>query len=306
MKNGFIRPIWFTTGSQINDAGYKHLSETEFHLQHAGGGVLAHIQYGGNYIGILKQELESALNESERGALVVGPQEIAAQIAGALPGTVVFALKERAMTLSPELNEVQTMGKLHRIDVDVLQPGAWTEAYALICEKLVDYELDIALIEGKTLHPQLISTQFSQDEMCIVCSPNHPLALQEKVTLRNFEQSEWMLREAGSGSREFFLRAVAPRIEHWQEAFQLNTTEAIINCVSAGLGFGCLSKLAAQTAVNDGRIKILNVPLDMKRRFWLLVHKEKYQSPLLKHFIEFCHQWHKSSDIENNSRKPLD
>ncbi|WP_112403240.1 LysR family transcriptional regulator [Vibrio diazotrophicus] len=177
---------------------------------------------------------------------------------------------------------------------------------ALICEKLVDYELDIALIEGKTLHPQLISTQFSQDEMCIVCSPNHPLALQEKVTLRDFEQSEWMLREAGSGSREFFLRVVAPRIEHWQEAFQLNTTEAIINCVSAGLGFGCLSKLAAQTAVNDGRIKILNVPLDMKRRFWLLVHKEKYQSPLLKHFIEFCHQWHKSSDIENNNRKPLD
>lgn len=136
VKNGFIRPIWFTTGSQINDAGYKHLSETEFHLQHAGGGVLAHIQYGGNYIGILKQELESALNESERGALVVGPQEIAAQIAGALPGTVVFALKERAMTLSPELNEVQKMGKLHRIDVDVLQSGAWTEAYALICEKL--------------------------------------------------------------------------------------------------------------------------------------------------------------------------
>ena len=40
------------------------------------------------------------------------------------------------MTLSPELNEVQKMGKLHRIDVDVLQPGAWTEAYALICEKL--------------------------------------------------------------------------------------------------------------------------------------------------------------------------
>ena len=135
MKNGFIRPIWFTTGSQINDAGYKHLSETEFHLQHAGGGVLAHIQYGGNYIGILKQELESALNESGEGRLWWGLQEIAAQIAGALPGTVVFALKERAMTLSQNLMKFK-MGKLHRIDVDVLQPGAWTEAYALICEKL--------------------------------------------------------------------------------------------------------------------------------------------------------------------------
>jgi len=165
---------------------------------------------------------------------------------------------------------------------------------ALICQKLVDYELDIALIEGKTLHPQLISTQFSQDEMCVVCSPSHPLATQDKVTLRDFEQSEWMLREAGSGSREFFLRAIAPRIEHWHEAFELNTTEAIINCVSAGIGFGCLSRLAAETAINDGRITALDVPLDMKRRFWLLVHKEKYQSPLLKRFIDFCHQWHQT------------
>ncbi|WP_342608138.1 LysR family transcriptional regulator [Vibrio tritonius] len=164
---------------------------------------------------------------------------------------------------------------------------------ALICQKLVDYELDIGLIEGKTIHPQLMSQQFSQDEMCVICSPAHPLALQEKVAMTDFEQSEWILREAGSGSREFFLRTVAPRIEQWHEAFELNTTEAIINCVSANLGFACLSKLAAHSAVADGRVKILNVPLDMKRRFWILVHKEKYQSPLLKHFMEFCHHWDK-------------
>lgn len=159
---------------------------------------------------------------------------------------------------------------------------------ALICEKLVDYELDIALIEGKTLHPDLLSQQFSEDEMCIICSPSHPLASHSVIALSDFEQSQWILREAGSGSREFFLRVVAPRIEQWQETFELNTTEALINCVSAGLGFGCLSKLAAEAAINDGRVKVLNVPLDMKRRFWLLVHKEKYRSPLLQRFIDFC------------------
>jgi len=166
---------------------------------------------------------------------------------------------------------------------------------ALICQKLIDYELDIALIEGKTLHPDLISTQFSQDEMCIICSPNASFATQEMVSLSNFEHSEWLLREAGSGSREFFLRVVAPRIEHWHEAFELNTTESIINSVSAGIGFACLSKLAAHAAIHDGRVKIVNVPLDMKRRFWVLIHKEKYQSPSLKRFIQFCFEWDHSS-----------
>ncbi|MFM2589075.1 LysR family transcriptional regulator [Vibrio sp. TBV020] len=164
---------------------------------------------------------------------------------------------------------------------------------ALICEKLIDYELDLALIEGKTLHPELISTQFSEDEMCIVCAPSEPLASLERLTIGDLENSDWILREPGSGSREFFLRAIAPRIEHWQESFQLNTTEALINSVSAGLGLGCLSKLSAEPAINDGRVIELELPLDMKRRFWLLVHKEKYQSPLLKTFIEYCHQWRK-------------
>jgi DNA-binding transcriptional LysR family regulator len=164
---------------------------------------------------------------------------------------------------------------------------------ALICEKLVDYELDLALIEGKTLHPQLISTQFSDDEMCVVCAPNHPLAKQSNIIVGELENSDWILREPGSGSREFFLRVIAPRIEQWQESFQLNTTEALLNSVSAGLGLGCLSKLAAEPALHDGRVVELRLPLDMKRRFWLLVHKEKYQSPLLKAFIEYCHQWRK-------------
>ncbi|MGF1908838.1 LysR family transcriptional regulator [Vibrio kasasachensis] len=162
---------------------------------------------------------------------------------------------------------------------------------ALICQKLVDYELDLALIEGKTLHPELISTQFSQDEMCIICSPNSPLAKLATPTVGDLENSDWILREPGSGSREFFLRAIAPRIEQWQEAFQLNTTEALINCVSAELGLACLSRLAAKAAMEDGRVVSIELPLDMKRRFWLLVHKEKYQNPLLKTFIDYCYQW---------------
>ena len=162
---------------------------------------------------------------------------------------------------------------------------------ALICEKLIDYELDLALIEGKTLHPQLISTQFGQDEMCVIFAPDSPFAKSPQLPIGELENSEWILREPGSGSREFFLRVIAPRLEHWQEAFQLNTTEALINSVSAGLGLGCLSRLSAEPAIRSGRVVELTLPLDMKRRFWLLVHKEKYQSPLLKSFIDFCHNW---------------
>ncbi|PKG78590.1 LysR family transcriptional regulator [Shewanella sp. Actino-trap-3] len=166
----------------------------------------------------------------------------------------------------------------------------------LICQKLLDYELDIGLIEGKSHYPELIASQFSHDEMCIIAASHLPISQQTQWKFNDLERSEWVLREAGSGSREFFLRTIAPQIESWHEVFELNTTEALINSVAAGLGLGCLSTLAAQYAINDGRVTQLSLPkatdnIDMQRPFWLMVHKDKYHSPLLKSFIEFCHQW---------------
>lgn len=161
---------------------------------------------------------------------------------------------------------------------------------ALICQKLLDFELDIALIEGQSHHPDLISTVFDHDEMCVIAAPSQPLSWKQNVSISDLSNSEWVLRESGSGSRTFFLRSVAPHLENWRESFELNTTESLINCVAAGLGFACLSSLAAQYALNDGRVREVNLSINMQRQFWLVIHKSKYENPLLKQFINFCHQ----------------
>jgi len=160
---------------------------------------------------------------------------------------------------------------------------------ALICQKLIDYELDIGLVEGKVDQTEISSCAFSKDEMCIICPPHHPLANISASGIDELENENWVLREAGSGSREFFVTKIAPQLENWHESFQLNTTESLINSVSAGLGLGCLSSLSARHAIQDGRVCAIDLPIDMSRQLWILLHKEKYQSPLLKQFIEFCH-----------------
>lgn len=162
---------------------------------------------------------------------------------------------------------------------------------AQICHKLNEFELDIGLVEGKVQQDNLVTEPWLDDEMVVACHPSHPLTLINNLRLVDLENSEWVLREPGSGTREFFLNRISPRLEKWHQAFELNTTEAIINCVAANLGITCLSKLAIQHAVNDNRLVILNLPLDMRRQYWLLFHKEKYQSPLLKLFLNFCQKW---------------
>ncbi|MGB1977860.1 MAG: LysR substrate-binding domain-containing protein, partial [Pseudoalteromonas tetraodonis] len=129
----------------------------------------------------------------------------------------------------------------------------------LICQKLRDFELDIALIEGHAQQSDLISTVFSQDTMCIIAPQSHTLAAKPQLSFNDLANSQWVLREAGSGSRSFFLQNLATHIDNWSQSFELNTTEALINSVAEGLGLGCLSSLAAQYALNDGRVTQLNL-----------------------------------------------
>ncbi len=158
----------------------------------------------------------------------------------------------------------------------------------LICQKLRDFELDIALIEGHAQQSDLVSTVFSQDTMCIIAPPSHTLAAKPQLSFNDLANSQWVLREAGSGSRSFFLQNLATHIDNWSQSFELNTTEALINSIAEGLGLGCLSSLAAQYALQDGRVTQLNLNHPMQRQFWLVMHKNKYKNPLLTQFIDFC------------------
>ncbi len=136
VKDGYIRPRWFTTGRPLTDAEYKSISSTEYHMARAEDEVAASTEFRGDFIGIMAEDLEDAADSSEVGVLVVGPPEIAAQLAKGFPGTVVFALKDEGMELSPHLAEAGRKGQLHRLDVDVFKPNAWSEVHQIMSDTL--------------------------------------------------------------------------------------------------------------------------------------------------------------------------
>ncbi len=136
VKDGVNRPAWFTTARGINDAHYNLISEAEYHLSKYEGQLFAHIEYGGNFIGIMQDDFEACLAASKNGVLVVGPPEIAAQVATHIPQATIFVFKDMLMELSDHLKEADQRGQIRRIDVDVLKPGAWSGTYKIIQNKL--------------------------------------------------------------------------------------------------------------------------------------------------------------------------
>jgi len=162
---------------------------------------------------------------------------------------------------------------------------------AVLEKRLEAFELDIALVEGQIHNPKLVSEPWLTDQMLVIAPPDHPLADDQPHNPAELEQQPWVMREVNSGTRQQFFHLLEPRFSQWQLAFEINTNEAVINAVAAGLGLGFISNLAVRDALETGRVAVIELDFSTLRQFYIVYHRDKYQGPLLKRFAEFCQQW---------------
>ncbi len=164
-----------------------------------------------------------------------------------------------------------------------------------LAERLLAFELDLALIEGEVTHPQLHSEAWQQDQMVLVASPAHPLALSVTATGKVLSASDlagqyWVLREPASGSREQFDKYLRPQLTNPGTVLELNTLEAVLNTVQQGLGLTLVSELAARDRLASGALQMLPFAQPMPRQLHLCWHRDKYLSAASQRFIRFCRQ----------------
>ncbi len=159
-------------------------------------------------------------------------------------------------------------------------------------QQILDFETDLAVVEGTCLHPDIEVTTWQEDELVIICNPEHPLSQRKEVPLSDLSAEAWILREPGSGTRELFDEVIASRLGVPSVAMTLNRAEAVKQAVSDGLGIGCMSRIAAKTAIKQGALATIDVyELNMKRHFYLLMHRKKYRSPVIENLYQFILGW---------------
>lgn len=162
-----------------------------------------------------------------------------------------------------------------------------------IADKVLNYELDIGLIEGELNHPDLDIIPWRRDELALFCHPHDTLAQRQQqqgfLTDADLRSARWILREAGSGTRQAFDRALHGLLPELHVTLELQHTEAIKRAVEAGLGIGCLSLITLGDAFKRGSLIRLTAPQrDFSRQLYLIIHKQKYRSAGINAWIEMC------------------
>jgi DNA-binding transcriptional LysR family regulator len=162
-----------------------------------------------------------------------------------------------------------------------------------IVARVLNYELDVGLIEGELQHPDLEILSWRHDELVVFCAPEHPAASKPALTDQDLRLLKWVVREPGSGTRQTFDRAMHGILAELEITLELQHTEAIKRAVEARLGVGCLSRIALADAFRRGALVPLAVPgRDFRRRFSIILHRRKYHGRLLSQWLRLCReQW---------------
>lgn len=158
-----------------------------------------------------------------------------------------------------------------------------------IANKLLNFDIDIGMIEGEINHPDLEMLPWLDDELLCFCAVGHPLANKGKLSKADILGNPWITREPGSGTRQIFERGMGALFPQLDIQLELQHTEAIKRAVEAGMGLACLSKIALKDAIARGSLIALLTPqLNFQRKLYLVIHKNKYRSAGITRWLEMC------------------
>nr|EHL6941936.1 LysR family transcriptional regulator [Citrobacter freundii]EHL6950973.1 LysR family transcriptional regulator [Citrobacter freundii] len=159
-----------------------------------------------------------------------------------------------------------------------------------VINAVLDFRVDIGLIEGPCHSTEIISEPWLEDELVVFAAPSSPLT-KGPVTLEQLAASPWILRERGSGTRELVDYLLLSHLPRFQMAMELGNSEAIKHAVRHGLGISCLSRRVIAEQLQAGTLSEVPVPLPrLVRTLWRAHHRQKHISNAITRFLHYSDQ----------------
>jgi len=121
-------------------------------------------------------------------------------------GDLELALKQHSEIGNLHIGATLTIGNYIAVELIAQfmreQPGARVRLdvgnTAEIARKVLNFEIDLALIEGEMQHADLDVSPWIEDELVVFCSPQHPLAKKEQLSDDDLLSATWMTHIAAA------------------------------------------------------------------------------------------------------------
>jgi DNA-binding transcriptional LysR family regulator len=218
------------------------------------------------------RRIETLSNEAVAALKPFGAQEEVEFGVGASYTLAVYLLPK----LLPALLKSWPMLRLHII------AGSSSE----VLEAVTTQRVSIGMIEAPAFRPDLKIETFGEDELTLIVPAGHPWAERKSITPRELVEEPILLREPGSGMRRFVEEYLEKNgaLSGLRTVVDMNSTEAIVASVEAGVGVGFVSCLALEKSLQVKSVKIVPIKSGPILRSLSLVLQEgpEPQGPILQ------------------------
>lgn len=158
--------------------------------------------------------------------------------------------------LPPLLGEYK---KLHE-NIDIIMQVSNMNG---ITNKLMNGEIDLAIVEGPFDRSKFKYKKFKDDELVLVVSSESDFAKRLSIGLDEIINGHLILREKGSSTRAVFENKLTEKgynLAELKTYMEIGSIGAIKSLVKANLGYTIISKIAIKQEVENGILHI--IPID--------------------------------------------
>lgn len=147
---------------------------------------------------------------------------------------------------------------------------------------LENFELDMAVLEGKPANKSFNFTVIDTDMLTLVASKDSVLAKKSTVSLSELKKQNLILRLPNSATREKFassLEAIGESLDEFNVVIEVDSVSTIKNLVRKNAGVTVMSKSACLKEVNKGSLVSLPIENLSMIRETAIVYDKSFSHP---------------------------
>jgi len=141
-----------------------------------------------------------------------------------------------------------------------------------IFEKVKNYQVDLALVEGTVPQSNFTVNQFYTDKMEVVVPYNHYLADKE-FSAQDLQNQTWISREIGSGTRQYLNLFLSTNNINAKNIIVFGSNYSVKEAVKNNLGITFISSLIIENSLKNKEISILKTNQEYTRPFSYIMQK---------------------------------
>ncbi|NLK07668.1 MAG: LysR family transcriptional regulator [Firmicutes bacterium] len=165
-----------------------------------------------------------------------------------------------------------------------------TDTISDLYEMLANYEVDLAVVEGRIRNNSFNSLLLDTDSLVLVLSNNHPLAGKNMVTINELKQEPLILRRPASNTRNLFaahLESNNMSLSEFNVVLEVDNVATIKDLIRRDIGVSILSRSVCLDELKKGKITVLPIEnLSMSREINILYHSDFIHIDILHNIMK--------------------